>query len=105
METKLNIGDTNMQHEDLNRRLMAAAVTEFAAMLKQAGFPKSVSVNHGGQLRAGIALPNISWSVFMGDRHQALEHIQTQGLSRQGNASDSAFQFLAEDMGKITLNS
>ena len=84
---------------------MAAAVAEFAAMLKQAGFPKSVSVNHGGQIRAGIAMPSISWSVFMGDRMQALEHIQTQGLSRQGNVADSEFQFLAEDTGKITLDS
>ena len=84
---------------------MAAAVAEFAAMLKQAGFPKSVSVNHGGQIRAGIAMPSISWSVFMGDRLQALEHIQTQGLSRHGSFVESEFQFSAEDIGKITLNS
>ena len=105
MEKKFIAGDTIWQQEDLNRRLMAAAVTEFAAMLKQAGFPKTVSINHAGQQREGVAMPNISWSVFMGDRLQALEHIQTQGLSRQENSVESEFQFLAEDVGKIILNS
>lgn len=93
------------REKNQNRQLFAAAVAEFASILQTAGFPKEVKTLQGGKDRIGVAMPRFSWSMFYGDRQQALHHIQTVGLLRDENPNGGDNDFSTEPTSKSKLNS
>lgn len=64
----------------LDQQLIAAAVAEFASLLKATGFPRLIKMEHDGKVEYGVPVPSISWSVFDGSAAEALHHIRTEGL-------------------------
>jgi hypothetical protein len=68
-------------HEDnFNQRLIAAALAEFATLLRTAGFPRETTIVNGGEMQHVVVMPSIGWKEFHGDRHAALKYLQTDGL-------------------------
>jgi len=84
-----------------NTEAISAAIAEFATLLKVAGFPKTIKMEHGGVLRMGVAMPVISWVVIEGDACDATHILRTDGLITDDNFIMSNVRFFTEEWSEV----
>jgi len=78
--------DDELQY-DLQRQAMAAALTNFATLLKVRGFPKVIKLDRDGQVISGVMMPVLQWRVFPGGMTEIVHRLRTDGLPTEESIS------------------